>query len=72
MNELRELETEVLENLRSLSKAYPEIWFRPMDVGGQDASHHSATLRKLARRGLVTQTRRAGHIRPSYLYRAII
>jgi len=28
-------------------------WARPMDVGARDGSHHSATLRKLAGRGLV-------------------
>lgn len=28
-------------------------WFRPMDIGGRDGSHHSATLRQLAALGLV-------------------
>jgi len=27
-------------------------WARPMDVGGRDGSHHSATLGQLARQGL--------------------
>ena len=27
-------------------------WARPMDVGGRDGSHHSATLAQLARQGL--------------------
>lgn len=44
-------------------------WVTPMTVGGTDASHHSATLRKLERRGLVERKRRAGYTRPSYLYR---
>jgi hypothetical protein len=28
-------------------------WARPMDIGGRDGSHHSATLSQLARKGLV-------------------
>lgn len=30
-----------------------DAWARPMDIGGRDGSHHSATLRQLARRGWV-------------------
>ena len=30
---------------------------RPMDIGGRDSSHHSATLRKLVRLGLAEQKR---------------
>lgn len=29
-----------------------EVWARPMDVGGRDGSHHSATLAQLSRMGL--------------------
>ena len=32
-------------------------WVRPMDVGGRDSSHHSATLRKLVHYGLAEQKR---------------
>ena len=32
-------------------------WVRPMDVGGTNSSHHSATLRKLVRYGLAEQKR---------------
>ena len=44
-------------------------WVRPMDVGGADCSNHSRLLAKLRARGLVERRRRAGHLRPSYLYR---
>lgn len=30
-----------------------ETYWRPMDLGGQDGSHHSATLAQLARKGMV-------------------
>ena len=32
-------------------------WVRPMDVGGTNASHHSATLQRLVRYGLAEQKR---------------
>lgn len=35
-------------------------WFRPMDVGGTDGSHHSQTLRRLAKRGWVEAAPRHG------------
>lgn len=49
-------------------------WLRPMDLGGHDASRHSPTLARLARRGLVARRRRntlsniLGH-RGSFEYR---
>lgn len=45
---------------------YP--WFRPMDIGGSDASHHSRTLRLLAKKGYVRTKRRSLGSRGSYLY----
>ena len=39
--------------LRSLA-AYGD-WAQPMDVGGRDGSHHSATLGQLARHGLAAR-----------------
>jgi len=42
-----EREMELLINLSD------ENWRRPMDVGAWDGSHHSATLTRLAKRGLV-------------------
>jgi hypothetical protein len=38
---------DVLESLA----AYGD-WAQPMDIGGRDGSHHSATLNQLVRRGL--------------------
>lgn len=51
-------------------------WLRPMDIGGTDGSHHSRTLAKLVKRGLVERRKRNtitnvilnGH-RGSYVYR---
>jgi hypothetical protein len=48
---LTERDHEVLASLDS------EQFLRPMDIGGTDSSHHSATLAKLARYGLVEQKR---------------
>lgn len=36
-------------------------WFRPMDVGGRDQSHHSRTLKKLIDKGLMKRTRIPGY-----------
>lgn len=50
----RELEVmDALYSLRGFGSNSPDhsSWARPMDVGGHDGSHHSATLRSLARRG---------------------
>ena len=35
-----------------------DLWLRPMDLGGTDGSHHSVTLQRLTRRGLVERRRR--------------
>lgn len=32
-------------------------WFKPMNVGGRNGSHHSRTLRKLERKGLIESER---------------
>lgn len=47
---LSELERELLESLT-------DEWVRPMDVGGTDGSHHSATLTRLVRYGLAERKR---------------
>jgi len=39
--------------LSSLVHQPRSAWLRPMDVGGRDGSHHSATLRQLVAMGLV-------------------
>lgn len=66
---LSESEREVL---RELGPPYPgHEWFRPMDVGGTDGSHHSYTLRRLYERDLAERKDRGSlaGIRPVYLYR---
>lgn len=60
---ISEREREVLEAL-----SYTE-WLRPMDIGGRDGSHHSATLAKLVARGIVERrSRSAWQTRGSYRY----
>lgn len=44
-------------------------WFRPMDIGARDGSHHSATLARLVKRGAVLRHERGGQCRPAYMYR---
>ena len=45
-------------------------WLRPMDVGGRNGSHHSATLTKLWARGLVERQQRSARMtRGSWEYR---
>jgi hypothetical protein len=43
---------EVLINLGGMEDG----WWRPMDFGGHDASHHSGTAARLVKRGLVERT----------------
>lgn len=65
MHRLSEREADVL-----MTMAGSDYWVRPMDIGGSDASHHSATLRRLVSRGYVERRRRsATSSRPSYEYR---
>lgn len=46
------------ERDRDILDALPvDEFVRPMDVGGRDSSHHSATLAKLMRHGLVERKR---------------
>ncbi len=45
-------------------------WVRPMDLGGKDGSHHSATLAKFVRHGWARRRLRGGHTRGAYAYRA--
>lgn len=55
------------EVLRSLDGE----WVRPMDIGGRDSNDVSRVLNRLVRKGYVEMKRRAGHCRPSYLYRKL-
>ncbi|MBL4699866.1 MAG: hypothetical protein JKX85_01280 [Phycisphaeraceae bacterium] len=41
-------QNDLLEELRIHGR-----WVRPMDIGGNNGSHHSATLRQLWRKGLI-------------------
>ena len=68
--ELSDREREVLNELCGSVGPRRDGWVTPMWVGGKDASHHSATLAKLTRKGLAERRVRAGYTRPSYLYRA--
>lgn len=44
-------------DIEVLTELPTDEWVRPMDIGGADSSHHSATLRKLVRLGLAEQLR---------------
>lgn len=50
-------------------------WQRPMDLGGGNSTHHSATLRNLVKKGYAEKRRRdslmnaLGSSRGSYIYR---
>lgn len=46
-------------NMRNVGD--PDRGARPMDCGGQDASHHSRTLAKLAEAGYVLRKRGPSH-----------
>ncbi len=55
---LTERDMETLWALEGANRNLTEVgfrngWARPMDCGGRDGSHHSATLQKLAKRRLV-------------------
>lgn len=39
---------------------YPMKWARPLDLGGSNGSHHSNTLNKLAKKGMVNFRFREG------------
>lgn len=52
----RDLET--LNEIVPACSDEPNVWCRPMDVGGGNGSHHSATLMKLYRAGLVDAKQR--------------
>lgn len=68
---LTEKELDVLGELECAKRTVPgwKGWLTPMFCGGSDGSHHSATLARLVRSGLVERKRRAGYVRASYFYR---
>lgn len=55
---MTERQRNVLRDLRDCP-CRDETWLRPMDVGGRNGSHHSATLLQLCRKGLVEKERRS-------------
>lgn len=57
-----------LEDLDNMDSVF--LWWRPMDLGGRDGSHHAKTLAALSRKGLVERYDRSMAVcRPSYVYR---
>lgn len=64
---LRELEAAC----RNYVNVTGEDWVKPLDLGSWNGSHHSATLRKLAGRGLVEASRKPmrNGCRPGIRYR---
>lgn len=61
---LSEREIEILMSMEG------HEWLRPLDVGGFNGSHHSATLALLVRRDLVESRQRRAHMsRGSKVYR---
>lgn len=41
-----------------MKNGLPETWFRPMDLGAHDTSHHHKTLRQLMKKRLVVRRAR--------------
>ncbi len=69
---LTERDFEVLRYLDACHEAkygHENGWATPMDIGGHDGSHHSTTLAKLERHGLVESKARGGWLRGSKKYR---
>ena len=52
-----------------LSRLSENEWATPYQIGASDGSHHTQTLRKLIRHGLVERHERGGVTRSSYTYR---
>lgn len=45
---------------------YPKPWMTPLELDGRNGSHHSGTLAKLARKGLVNYRQRGGREPPQW------
>ena len=56
-------------DVRVLDQLDTEEWVTPMQIGGRDGSHHSATLARLVKQGLVERRERGGVVKASYVYR---
>lgn len=68
---LTERDLDVLRALHSFETYGPSLGARPLDIGGRNGSHHSATLNKLADRGFVERKLRnfQDSSRPAYRYK---
>jgi hypothetical protein len=69
---LRDEDWSVLNELCFANRGsqYPMEWCRPLDVGGHNSSHHSASLAKMVRYGFVESRQRSGHMsRGSKVYK---
>ncbi len=72
---LNDRDIDTLNELRAatdnhLEVGYREGWCKPMDCGGSNGSHHSATLTKLVRHGLAESKGSGKHMtRGSKWYR---
>jgi hypothetical protein len=60
---IEERDADVLDALRDAG------WVKPIDIGGQDCSHHSSTLNRLIKKGLVERKVWGGYTRLNYQYR---
>jgi len=66
---LTDQELDVLRSLEYWHRSGERKGARPLDLGGRNGSHHSATLNKLVRRGLVSRKARSPlTTRGSYRY----
>ena len=54
-SELSDLQLEVLRDLEYAVRNNQGRRIAPIDLGGQDGSHHSATLAQLCKKGLATR-----------------
>jgi hypothetical protein len=59
---LNEIEYEILRSAHHINKHWDQGhndggWFKPMHVGGTDASPHSGVLRRMCRQGLMEKRR---------------
>lgn len=57
---LTERDFEILSYLAPMFRDEPVKWHTPLEIGASNGSHHSATLAKLAKRGLVDFKQRGG------------
>ena len=69
MRPITDRDFETLNELAPSNLDDEREWHTPLGIGGSNGSHHSNTLRKLAKRGLVEMRQRSTGIRGSKEYR---